>query len=330
MWTFSKALLQDYENSHCSQEQVAASLLENCLDGAPSAPLNSINTQGMCWSPDKTTAAPIRTRYGTTYEPLTASRGKDVLTWCQAGSPAPTYPVPESKKALQDHNQDCGLKWRALSVRYDRDTCSWKTHQTLFDADLDWSLLTLPKWGMMLSGELWELMTPALHTKGNASGLWPSPTSRDYKDSPGMSFESTNPDGSRRDRTDLLPRRVYATLPTPTAGDANNATRTSGDYQSLTRTVGGSLNPTWVAWLMGWPHDESSQWDWTTLTPAPPNVLDSMIDPWHHEPNIPRVDTNIPQRVNRLKCLGNGMVPQCAAMAWTILSNLLANRPPHG
>jgi len=40
--------------------------------------------------------------------------------------------------------------------------------------------------------------------------MWPTATARDWKDSPGMSMVSKNPDGSVRNRTDLLPRAVYA------------------------------------------------------------------------------------------------------------------------
>lgn len=44
--------------------------------------------------------------------------------------------------------------------------------------------------------------------------------------------------------------------------------------------------------------------------------------PWATEPaDVPRVATNIPQRVARLKALGNGWVPLCAAVAWTLLSS---------
>lgn len=44
----------------------------------------------------------------------------------------------------------------------------------------------------------------------NQEKMWPTATSRDWKDSPGMSMVSKNPDGSIRNRTDLLPRAVYA------------------------------------------------------------------------------------------------------------------------
>ena len=63
---------------------------------------------------------------------------------------------------------------------------------------------------------------------------WPTPSARDWKDTPGMAQSATNADGSHRDRTDQLPRKVYANEPQGT-------------------TQGGSLNPTWVEWLMGYP-----------------------------------------------------------------------------
>ena len=65
--------------------------------------------------------------------------------------------------------------------------------------------------------------------------VFPTPTSRDWKDTPGMAMESVNPDGSRRDRTELLPRRIYSQIP------------------EEDRKSSGQLNPTWVEWLMGYP-----------------------------------------------------------------------------
>jgi hypothetical protein len=53
--------------------------------------------------------------------------------------------------------------------------------------------------------------------------------------------DSRNTDGSRRE-----------SWATPTADDANNATRESGAFQSLTRQAG-KLNPSWVETLMGYP-----------------------------------------------------------------------------
>jgi DNA (cytosine-5)-methyltransferase 1 len=41
---------------------------------------------------------------------------------------------------------------------------------------------------------------------------------------------------------------------------------------------------------------------------------------WQSEPDVGRVAHGVAARVHRLKCLGNGQVPQCAALAWRILS----------
>jgi DNA (cytosine-5)-methyltransferase 1 len=41
---------------------------------------------------------------------------------------------------------------------------------------------------------------------------------------------------------------------------------------------------------------------------------------WPDEPEgIPRVAKGIPDRVSRLKAIGNGQVPRCAALAWMTL-----------
>lgn len=61
--------------------------------------------------------------------------------------------------------------------------------------------------------------------------LYPTPSARDWKDSPGMAKTAINPDGSERKRNDQLARAVYATE----------------------NPITGHLNPKWVEWLMGVP-----------------------------------------------------------------------------
>lgn len=117
---------------------------------------------------------------------------------------------------------------------------------------------------------------------------WPTATSRDWKDSPGMALEGVNPDGSHRDRTDLLPRMVYATeragpprtasgpldpesvntngsraeswgtkdgcWTTPCADDtAHRTNRYAQGGTALSTQASGKLNPAWVETLMGLP-----------------------------------------------------------------------------
>lgn len=99
----------------------------------------------------------------------------------------------------------------------------------------------------------------------------------------------------------------------------------------------GQLNPDWVEWLMGY-----EQMFTTTLLPTPrasmannsvssrywamererereretisksrrPNRADTVGQDWPDEPNVGRVAHGVPNRVDRLKCLGNAVVPQ--------------------
>lgn len=112
--------------------------------------------------------------------------------------------------------------------------------------------------------------------------------------------------------------RIY---PTPTVQDsANNGGPSQYERNSLplnaaikARSDRGALSPDWVAWIMGWPIG------WTDL--APLDALDWRT--WDADPadtgEIPRITTHRTHRRQRLACLGNGQVPQCAAWAWAQL-----------
>lgn len=114
----------------------------------------------------------------------------------------------------------CGPRPSSAYAWYDRDTACWRTYQgCLLQDTLEEYSETLPRQGMMRDGRLYRQRIVVHRTGESGCGLWR----------------------------------------TPTADDANNATRQSGAFQSLTRevrknaAVGGLLNPDWVEWLMGWP-----------------------------------------------------------------------------
>jgi len=73
---------------HYSQALVAEYLVANSSAGGQFALSKTTSTHGMCWSPGKTTDASPRSRSGMTYAPLTDDHGAELLMWFLAGFPA--------------------------------------------------------------------------------------------------------------------------------------------------------------------------------------------------------------------------------------------------
>jgi len=162
--------------------------------------------------------------------------------------------------------------------------------------------------------------------------LWPTPTARDHKDVAAQDVFIKIKNGG----WNLQLGGQVKLWPTPSATDhkgsgVNGEGRDRLDY-ATERGLGkdktfeppkgeGSLNPAWVcAHLMNWPAG------WDSLEPLPENSIKEWKEKtlagtwWSEEPDIPRIGKNIPDRVKRLKVLGNGMVPLCFAVAFEELS----------
>ena len=119
-------------------------------------------------------------------------------------------------------------------------------------------------------------------------------------------------------------------FPTPQASDNRDRGNMSnpsiqrrvriGKQLNLSQSVhptNGKLNPDWVEFLMGWPTS------WTDLTST--GVVQYPLSP---EPEgLPRVCESTPTRTPRLKCIGNGQVPQCAATAYQLLLERFNEQP---
>ena len=133
-------------------------------------------------------------------------------------------------------------------------TCGRSSPASSASADLQSSLANklrerLGSAGSMEYSQTWkEKATPAgrrylAHTASarrisdSDSFGWPTPASRDWKDTPGMATTATNPDGSARTRLDQLPRVAnLAGWPTPQAFDANNCQRSD---EAMSRALAG-------------------------------------------------------------------------------------------
>ena len=215
-WIISQAL---YEKWHCSQEQVVEYSEDTCSDGKQSAPLSGNPTQLAYLSPDKMTKFSRLSRFGMTFKPLTESRGEDLLMWYREDFLAKTYPVQEEAQELTENDPACGAKWHELSAKYDLDSCSWRTHQCLWDEELPWSSVTLPRWGMTVSGVLFQHPTAERPISETGSGYWPTPRSCSA-----MAATITEENSWAENRFPNLETIVGRNMwPTPTAHNAKEA-----------------------------------------------------------------------------------------------------------
>ena len=191
-WLYSRALVEEYS------EGIS-------LDGEPCALWNGKPTQLPSWCSDKTMASCQLSQSGMTFKPLTESHGEDVLTSFLEAFPAKTSVAPAKEQASKESDLPCGRTWRESLEKFDLDTHTWKTHQCLWDEDLQPSSVILPKWGMMRDGELWERITPPPLTSGTGSGSWPTPGPRSSAPPPACGHRPGPPwrswTGSRRPRT---------------------------------------------------------------------------------------------------------------------------------
>ena len=164
-----------------------------------------------------------------------------------------------------------------------------------------------------------------------AARMLPTPNSRDHKDSgPNVNWEPVAKKSKLADVVQMLPTPSSGgerNWPTPSSATENGGPHGlqggSGHRQMLIAKVGeedakamagGSLSPDWVSWLMGLPVG------WTSLEPLAQEDYDDWFHAqqdstwWQEERGLPRVATGIKDRVNRLKCLGNGIVPASLAL----------------
>lgn len=282
-WLFSQALVAEFSAATCSA-------------GAPSAPLSVMPTQHKFWRNDKTMEPSQLSRFGLTCAVLTENLGEDLLTWFLADSRVRTYQLPGMGSVLMALAPDSGVKWRESSARYDLQSSTWKTHLCLWEEDLPWCSVTLPKWGMTRSGALFQHPTLERPIGATAAGLWPTITVCGNRNQPGISKNAgwglssavkqwptpsaTEASGGaqslekrRAGGHQVRLRDAVHTWPTPVASMAKGSspaalTRKSGADRSNDRldhavmaSDGGQLNPEWVEWLMGWPIG------WTELKP---------------------------------------------------------------
>ncbi len=247
------------------QEQVEESLAV-CFSDIPQFVLSRLNlTAKKSYSKDSEMESCQSSQSGTMCKPSMEHLGEEKLMLSAEVSRAKTYPQQVKVQELKDQEAVCGNTWRESSVKFDLNTLSWKTHLCLWEEDLQPSSLTLPKWGMMQSGVLWERITSPLPTDGIESGfLLPTPTCQEVEHPNAILTETgrrLSKDGKSSHSLNLAD--TVKKWPTPTCHmtkEQDSPTEATRNTPSLTHLARGGdktlptrLNPDWVEWLMGWP-----------------------------------------------------------------------------
>jgi hypothetical protein len=269
-WLFSRALVEEY-------------LEANSLDGEQSVPLNGNPIPQAYCAPDKMTDFSRLSRFGMTYKPLTGTRGEELLMLYREGFHAKTSAQQEKAQGLTESAAGCGEKWHASFAKYDPDTSLWRTAQCSLLGGLDEFSETWPQWGLMRDGECWEQRTLEQTIRGTEFGLLPNGVDSFHTPNTTGLDGGSNSRSALKKRQEMWPtpclpgnggtngkskmKQMLKKWPTPLSTEYRaNRVKRENHHNGLTQAVlatqnGGSLNPMWVEWLMGW------LLGWTDLKP---------------------------------------------------------------
>ena len=159
---------------HYLRVQEEESLQDVCSGGEQCAPLKSKITHAEFYCNGKLMDSYLDSLSGTTFAHSMANLGQEKSMSSQAVFHARTLVPQEKAQDLTESVQDFGEKWQGSFAKYDPATHSLRTPQcSLFEDSTEFCAI-LPKWGLMLNGELWEQQTLVQSTRGIESGLSPN------------------------------------------------------------------------------------------------------------------------------------------------------------
>lgn len=188
-------------------------------------------------------------------------------------SPAKTSATPAVGRASKGRVAASGPNTPGLLASLDQGLSSWRTSQRSFDEDSISFSGTWPRSGLMRSGTAFQLQPLAPRTYGTGFGSSPThsiptPTASDHIERKCTSTEALNFETNKSVSLDRWVKR----WPTPTSRDWKDGSAKACANVPKNGLLGrvvhdgsgkpGSLNPTWVEWLMGFPLG------WTALSPS--------------------------------------------------------------
>lgn len=167
-YIYSQALVVEYLQDKYSVTELSVQLKEN-------------HTHKLFFWQDKTTEHSPLSLFGMKSQLLMVEFGEELLMWSVEDSRAKTLAHQVEVMDSTEKGQDFGQKWRGLLAKYDQDSHSLKTAQCSLVEDSTESFVTLPNWGLMLNGDVFQHPLSAHHITEIESGLLPTPLATDWK-----------------------------------------------------------------------------------------------------------------------------------------------------
>jgi len=170
---------------HYSQVLVEEFWEENCLVGEQSVQSNKTPTASLHLPKDRMKDFSRLSQFGMTFAPLMESLGEELLMWFLEGFHVQTSQLLEKGLESREKKVASGQRWQGLLAKYDPDLHLLKTAQCSLLEDSTQYSVTLPKWGLMQSGDVFQQPKSEQITKGIESGLsqktWPTPTTQEIE-----------------------------------------------------------------------------------------------------------------------------------------------------
>jgi len=297
-------------------------LQERRSAGVVSVQWKTIHTVSAFSCSDKTIKSWSRFLSGTTFEHFSGLHGEVLLTWFREVSLAKACQLQGKARALKIPDRDYGERWRGLLVKFNQDSCSWKTAHSLFQEEVPESSLILPRWGMMRCGELWERITSVLPTKETGSGSWRTPTASDGRGGAYADMEKLRKRQQAHHTERLADQVKNAPRMWPTPTKHGNHNKKGSSPQS-----GDGLSTAVKTWPTPRASDgrrsHAGKTDSTSMRVKSGRGTGDSVrpgDPWNPEPILGRVADGVAHRLHRVEAIGDGQVPAVAASIWRILS----------
>jgi len=290
-WLFSQALVEEYSE-------------DICLDGEPSAPLSGNNTQQAYCAPDKMTKFFRLSRFGMTYKPLTEDLGKELLTLYLADFHAKTSQLRGGGAGLDGERPSMWGEVARIVGEVRPRYAFVENSPMLVTRGLERVLADLTsmgydsRWGVVSAADvgaphkrerIWILAHTELHgLVADQVTRSAQETVRQQQAKPINSLDVTGAGGlpaAEPDVADPCDPRLQGSQWVQNDTGKNLSGQALSHGSIAQRRDDGKKRSNW----------------------------------WDVEPDVGRVADGVAARVDRLKALGNGQVPLCAATAWELL-----------